>query len=124
MEETNTGVSLSPSERNVEVNAVTQASLDRSVDRLEKTLERLAKPIWAIIGGIIVVLFLGFVSVLIAMQALVNESNNFKTSTYGDLRDQVVSQNAKIEALTEHVQYLGSKSDNSTANILDRLPVK
>jgi hypothetical protein len=70
-------------------NPVTQAALDKKIDQLEKTLERLAKPVWAVAIGIIVVLFLGFVATLVAMMALVEESNNFKMSAYQQLNGKL-----------------------------------
>jgi hypothetical protein len=70
---------------------VTEAALDKRIEELKKTLEQFARPIGVLIVGIIVVLFIGFVATLVAMLALIDESNNFKMNAYQQLSSEVQS---------------------------------
>ena len=70
---------------------VIEAALDRRMEELKDSIDRFGKPIGFLIGGIIVVLFVGFITMLAAMLALVNESNNFKMSAYQQLNSEVQS---------------------------------
>lgn len=70
---------------------VTEAALDKRMQDLKDAIDRFGKPIGYLIAGIIIVLFVGFVTILVSMQALVDESNNFKMSAYQQLLQEVQS---------------------------------
>jgi len=71
---------------------LTQDALDEAVGKLNSTLARLGRPLWAAVSLVIIVLLVGFVSVLLTSYALVVDSNNSKTASYEQL-------NAKIDLL-------------------------
>lgn len=72
---------------------ITEALLDKKIDDLKKTIEFIGKPIWAIfvtiIVGVIIALFLGMIGILVAMQAMVLESNNLKNSSYKENSEKI-----------------------------------
>ena len=71
---------------------ITRAALDEAVDKLNSTLTSLGKPVWAAISLVIIVLFAGFLTVLLTSYAIVIDSNNSKTASYEQL-------NMKIDSL-------------------------
>ncbi len=77
------------SEGQVTNEPLTKSDLVETIDGLEGTINKLTSPMWTLMVGIIIVLFLGFVSVLTAMQALVVESNHFKTTEVERLNEKV-----------------------------------
>lgn len=68
---------------------LTQASLDAAVDRLNNTIIKIGKPLWAVVSLVIIILLIGFVTVLISSYALVLESNNSKTAVYEQLGSKI-----------------------------------
>ena len=54
-------------------------------------------------GGVVIVVVVGFITMLVTAGALLNDSLADKKATSQDIRDQVKSQNDKIDALTEEL---------------------
>ncbi len=82
-------------------NPLTESALDTRISDLKSTIKSFNTLMWSIVIGVIIVLFLGFVSTLTAMQALVVESNNTKTSSYESI-------NTKIDNLSQQLQNNGT----------------
>lgn len=55
--------------------------------------------LYLLMGGVVIVLFIGFASMYIAFVALLESSNGQKQATYQSLRDQVEEQNNKLDDL-------------------------
>ncbi len=57
-----------------------------------------------IMAAVIIVLGLGFVTLLIAVVSPIIDAWRFRASSYEDLRDKVVEQNAKVDSLTDEIR--------------------
>jgi hypothetical protein len=99
------------SEGQVTNEPLTKSDLVETVDGLENTISKLTSPMWTLMVGIIIVLFLGFVSVLIAMQALVVESNHFKTTEVERLNEKVDRIGAIATETVSRVPNLGDETN-------------
>lgn len=64
-----------------------------SVDRL-----------YFVMYGLVIVLFIGFAAMFVAVGQMLYASWTEKQATYQSLRDEVKSQNAKIDTLTKALQ--------------------
>ncbi len=53
-----------------------------------------------LLTGVIVVLFLGFITLLVTVAGLVLDANRFKAETYQNLVNQVNASNTKLDQLT------------------------
>jgi hypothetical protein len=60
-----------------------------------------------ITSGVIIILGLGFVTLLIAAISPIIDAWRFRSSTYENLVDQVNNQNSKIDILTQELQNKG-----------------
>lgn len=64
--------------------------------------------------GVIIVLFIGLAASFITVGGMIVNYEAERQTTYEDLKDQVTTQNAKIDALTQAVDTLSSKSTSAT----------
>lgn len=54
--------------------------------------------------GVIIVLFVGFTALMVAIVAPIIDAIRFRGDTYGDLRDKVVASNTKTDTATKEVE--------------------
>lgn len=59
--------------------------------------------------GVVIVLFIGFISTFITGLGLIIDAWRFKAETYQNLVNQVATQNAKIDILTNKIHSLFGK---------------
>ena len=71
-------------------------------------LSQNVKLMWGLIIGIVVVLFVAFVATFIAVGGMIVNYEAERQATYQGLKDQVITQNAKIDALTNALQSKGT----------------
>lgn len=74
----------------------------------KKDFDEATKRIDLLLTGVVVVLFLGFASLLITAISPIIDAWRFRTSTYQSLINEVSEQSAKIEELTEEIEGLQS----------------
>ncbi len=80
-------------------NLVTKEDLENKVDKATKRMDFL-------LTGVIVVMFLGFITLLISVLSPMIDAWRFKGSTYQNLVDKVIEQNNKIDDLNRTVNLI------------------
>jgi len=78
-----------PDSSGVEVQGTTQKDVDR---------------LYLLMAGVIIVLFIGFVTSFIAVGGLIVNYESERQATYQNLDNQVQSQNAQIQVLTNQLK--------------------
>lgn len=68
---------------------------------LDEVIEKLSTKFTMVASGILVVLGLGFITLLVTVIGFVEDANRFKAASYEDLKDQITAQNAKLDLLIQ-----------------------
>jgi hypothetical protein len=69
--------------------AITNSDLDQRIKDLKDTIERVSRPFWLSFSAIILVLFLGFVSIYFEVQVMLQESNQFKAMYFKEMNEKM-----------------------------------
>lgn len=85
-------------------NPITEASLDKAVVSLQTTIKKFGTPIWYVITAVILILLVGFVTMLLMVYQVFIDASNNKEGTYQNLANQIVTQNTKINNLTTQLE--------------------
>jgi hypothetical protein len=83
---------------------------DKFVPR--KTFDETKNNMGYLLGGVILVLMVGFITLLVAVLSPIIDANRFKTQTYQNLVDKITDQNSKIDNLTNKINEISPKSRN------------
>lgn len=90
---------------------VAQYSAGRAtLSDLKDDMERKIKNINYILVGVVIVVVLAFISMLFTMQSIVITYQKDDSNSYKEYRDELRSQNDKIDALTSELKLQNSKS--------------
>jgi hypothetical protein len=81
---------MNPTDPNANNNFATKKDIDGYFEKLN-----------ILTSGVLIVLGLGFVTLLIAVLSPIIDAWRFRTATYQDLINQVQEQNSKIDSLTQ-----------------------
>lgn len=83
----------------------------------QATFDKFATYFYAIAGGIVIVLLIGFAGVLMTGYAIFQDSNNFKGATFENLKDQIINQNNTIKNQSDKIDILSTKISSMTYQI-------
>ena len=100
------------------------ALLSEAQRRAEKMADgKLSKINW-LIGGVILVLFVGFLTMLIALGGVLYDAFTFRSSSYHELSSQVEELNDKFDDQKENLNSIETeqKSNNETSAVEIKIP--
>jgi len=72
-------------------------------DQVTQMVDAATKRIDLLLTGVVVVLFIGFLTLLFALGAMMVDGWQYRAPTYQDLINQINAQNAKIDLLTKKI---------------------
>lgn len=76
---------------------ITQEAIDKAVGDLTSILNKLGRPLWAMISLVVIVLLIGFVTILLSSYALVMQSNDVRAANEAQLNNNISLLLAKLK---------------------------